>query len=135
MRQHCQHSFIYPLCCELFGHVDSRDSIDVPHQQNTSSSSSQEDGLLLLLLLHLLQVSIFPLEMGWDGMLKIDNCLCGRIVAKEAPANILFEDDRFVVFPDISPAAKVHLLVITKVLFSILPKPGLIQLGFPNRST
>ena len=31
----------------------------------------------------------------------------------------MFEDDRFVVFPDISPAAKVHLLVITKVLFSL----------------
>ena len=28
----------------------------------------------------------------------------------------MFEDNRFVVFPDISPAAKVHLLVITKVL-------------------
>ena len=28
----------------------------------------------------------------------------------------MFEDDRFVVFPDISPAAKVHVLVITKVV-------------------
>ena len=96
--------FIHCAAGELFGHVDSRDSIDVPHQQNTSSSSSQED----VLLLRLLQVGICP----------FDNYLCRRIVAKEAPANILFEDDRFVVFPDISPAAKVHLLVITKVLSS-----------------
>ena len=37
------------------------------------------------------------------------------------PSNILFEDDRFVVFPDISPAARVHLLVITKVAFKCFP--------------
>ena len=33
----------------------------------------------------------------------------------------MFEDDRFVVFPDISPAARVHLLVITKVAFKCFP--------------
>merc|ERR1719420_1403547 len=42
------------------------------------------------------------------------SCIFCKIIAKESPAKILFEDDRFVVFPDISPAAKVHLLVITK---------------------
>ena len=61
--------------------------------------------------MHLLQVGIFPRLTDQQQFLVLY-----RIVAKEAPANILFEDDRFVVFPDISPAAKVHLLVITKVL-------------------
>ena len=53
---------------ELFGHVDSRDTIDVPRQQNSSSSSSQEDGLLLLF--YLLQVGIFPLGMIWDRLMS-----------------------------------------------------------------
>jgi len=47
-------------------------------------------------------------------MASSSSCIFCKIVAKEAPANILFEDDRFVVFPDIRPASKVHLLVITK---------------------
>ena len=42
----------------------------------------------------------------------------------------MFEDDRFVVFPDISPAAKVHLLVITKVLFPLFFKICFNSTGF-----
>merc|ERR1712215_391723 len=42
------------------------------------------------------------------------NCIFCKIVNKEAPSNILHEDERFVVFPDISPAAKNHLLLIPK---------------------
>ena len=59
---------------------------------------------------------IFCKSVSFPSTMDIGNSLYGRIVSKEAPANILFEDDRFVVFPDIRPAAKVHLLVITKVL-------------------
>jgi histidine triad (HIT) family protein len=37
-----------------------------------------------------------------------------KIIAKSIPANIEFEDDRYIAVHDISPAAPVHLLVIPK---------------------
>lgn len=38
----------------------------------------------------------------------------GKIAAKEIPVEILAETDRVIAFPDISPQAPVHLLVIPK---------------------
>lgn len=37
-----------------------------------------------------------------------------RIVRRELPANIAFEDERFIVIHDIAPKAALHLLVIPK---------------------
>lgn len=37
-----------------------------------------------------------------------------KIIRREIPADIVFEDDRALVFRDISPEAPVHLLVIPK---------------------
>ena len=37
-----------------------------------------------------------------------------KIIDKEIPANIVYEDDEFLAFDDIKPAAKVHVLVIPK---------------------
>ena len=37
-----------------------------------------------------------------------------KIIDKEIPANIVYEDDDFLAFHDINPAAKVHVLVIPK---------------------
>jgi histidine triad (HIT) family protein len=37
-----------------------------------------------------------------------------RIVAREIPAEILYEDDRIIAFTDIAPKAPVHLLVVPK---------------------
>jgi histidine triad (HIT) family protein len=37
-----------------------------------------------------------------------------RIIKKEIPAKIIFEDDWYIVIEDIKPAAPVHLLIITK---------------------
>jgi len=37
-----------------------------------------------------------------------------RIVAREIPADILYEDDRIIAFTDIAPKAPVHLLVVPK---------------------
>lgn len=37
-----------------------------------------------------------------------------RIIAKEIPANIVYEDDRALAFRDINPVAATHLLVIPK---------------------
>lgn len=37
-----------------------------------------------------------------------------KIIDKEIPAKIVYEDDEFLAFHDINPAAKVHVLVIPK---------------------
>jgi len=37
-----------------------------------------------------------------------------KIIDKEIPANIVYEDDEFLAFHDINPVAKVHVLVIPK---------------------
>ena len=37
-----------------------------------------------------------------------------RIINREIPADIVFEDDRVIAFRDISPQAPVHLLVVPK---------------------
>jgi histidine triad (HIT) family protein len=41
-------------------------------------------------------------------------CLFCKIVRKEIPAKIVFEDDRTVAFEDLRPQAPVHLLVIPR---------------------
>lgn len=37
-----------------------------------------------------------------------------RIVAREIPADILFESDRIIAFRDVAPKAPIHLLVVPK---------------------
>ncbi len=39
------------------------------------------------------------------------NCIFCRIVAREIPANIVFQDDRITAFRDINPQAPVHIVV------------------------
>ena len=41
-------------------------------------------------------------------------CLFCKIVRKEIPAEIVFEDDDILAFPDIAPKAPTHVLVIPK---------------------
>ncbi|WDP92842.1 MAG: histidine triad nucleotide-binding protein [Desulfobacter sp.] len=43
-----------------------------------------------------------------------DDCLFCKIVNREVPSEFLFEDDDYVVFRDINPAAPVHLLIVPK---------------------
>ena len=44
-----------------------------------------------------------------------DPCIFCKIVAGQIPSNKAYEDDEFLAFHDINPAAPVHLLVIPKV--------------------
>lgn len=37
-----------------------------------------------------------------------------RIIAREIPADIVYEDDRFVAFHDIAPQAPVHIVLVPK---------------------
>ncbi len=48
------------------------------------------------------------------------DCLFCRIARKEAPAAVIFEDERMVAFEDIHPRAPVHTLIIPKEHFSSL---------------
>ncbi|MFT0545127.1 histidine triad nucleotide-binding protein [Allopusillimonas ginsengisoli] len=43
-----------------------------------------------------------------------DNCLFCKIARGEIPAKKVYEDDEFVAFHDINPAAPLHLLVVPK---------------------
>ncbi|MEF2964726.1 histidine triad nucleotide-binding protein [Paenibacillus sp. M1] len=44
----------------------------------------------------------------------MDNCLFCKIAEGTIPSNKVYEDDRFLVFHDIEPAAPTHVLIIPK---------------------
>jgi len=52
--------------------------------------------------------------------------LFSKIIARQIPAKIVHEDDRYIAIHDIAPAAPVHLLVIPKKPIATLndPEPG-----------
>ncbi len=52
------------------------------------------------------------------------DCLFCRILAREIPAEFIYEDESMVAIKDINPAAPVHLLIIPKVHISSLNEAG-----------
>lgn len=42
------------------------------------------------------------------------DCIFCKIIKKEIPADIVYEDDEIIAFKDIQPAAPIHILVIPK---------------------
>ena len=42
------------------------------------------------------------------------DCLFCKIITKEIKSNIVYESDDLIVFPDIHPAADLHLLIVPK---------------------
>ncbi|KPN72235.1 histidine triad nucleotide-binding protein [Neisseria sp. 83E34] len=48
------------------------------------------------------------------------DCIFCKIVDKQIPASVVYEDDEMLCFKDIQPAAPVHLLLIPKVHFDSL---------------
>ncbi len=48
------------------------------------------------------------------------NCVFCKIVAGEIPSQKVYEDDKMLVFRDIEPKAKVHLLAVAKDHFKLL---------------
>lgn len=49
-----------------------------------------------------------------EGGSSVDNCIFCQIAAKKKESKIVYEDEEFVAFPDIHPAAEHHYLVIPK---------------------
>lgn len=46
--------------------------------------------------------------------MKDDNCIFCKLANKDIPTNIIYEDDRFIVILDASPATKGHALILPK---------------------
>ena len=44
----------------------------------------------------------------------MDDCIFCKIIKKEIPSSIVYEDDEIIAFKDINPQAPVHILVIPK---------------------
>lgn len=42
------------------------------------------------------------------------DCLFCKIIRKELPADFKYESDKVVAFPDVSPSADVHILIVPK---------------------
>lgn len=45
----------------------------------------------------------------------MDNCIFCKIINKEIPSSVVYEDDKVLAFKDINPVAPVHILIIPKV--------------------
>ncbi|SSY79608.1 histidine triad nucleotide-binding protein [Alysiella crassa] len=50
----------------------------------------------------------------------MENCIFCKIIDKQIPSSIVYEDENMLCFKDINPAAPVHLLLIPKVHFDSL---------------
>lgn len=44
----------------------------------------------------------------------MDDCLFCKIISKELPGSVIYENENFLVVKDINPLAPIHLLIITK---------------------
>lgn len=42
------------------------------------------------------------------------DCIFCKIVNKEAPADIIYEDDKIIAFKDVNPYAPIHLLIVPR---------------------
>ncbi len=50
----------------------------------------------------------------------MENCIFCKIIAGEIPSAKVYEDDEIVIFKDIAPLAKIHLLCVPKEHFAYL---------------
>ncbi len=50
----------------------------------------------------------------------MDNCIFCKIINKEVPSKIVYEDEKVLAFNDINPRAPIHVLLISKEHFGTL---------------
>ena len=53
-----------------------------------------------------------------------DNCIFCKIIKGEIPSAKVYEDDAMLVFKDIEPKAKTHLLAVPKAHFALIKEAG-----------
>ncbi|MCR4409401.1 MAG: histidine triad nucleotide-binding protein [Candidatus Saccharicenans sp.] len=63
----------------------------------------------------------------------MSDCIFCKIVRKEIPARIVYEDDEFLAFDDIRPQAPVHTLIIPKKHLPSLKEAGPDEAGLLGR--
>jgi len=63
----------------------------------------------------------------------VEDCIFCKIVSKELPADLVFEDDELIAFNDISPQAPVHLLVVPKAHIATVNDLGEDHAGLVGR--
>ena len=44
----------------------------------------------------------------------MEDCVFCKIIKRDIPSNIVYEDDRVIAFYDVNPAAPIHILVVPK---------------------
>ena len=54
------------------------------------------------------------LSFGEGGTSEIDMTIFEKIIAREIPAKIIWEDDDAIAFHDVNPQAPVHVLIVPK---------------------
>lgn len=62
-------------------------------------------------------MGFFPLVASLLGVRmtkNMENCVFCKIIKREIPTEIVFEDENVIVFPDVHPSAPVHLLLVSK---------------------
>ena len=59
----------------------------------------------------------------------VEDCIFCKIIRKEIPANIVYENDFVIAFKDINPAAKIHIVLIPKKHIESLEKVELEKDG------
>ena len=57
----------------------------------------------------------------------MSDCLFCRIVKKEIPSQIVYENDQILIFKDINPVASTHLLAIPKLHVDNVADPRLLE--------
>lgn len=62
----------------------------------------------------------------------MEDCIFCRIVKKEIPATVVYEDPKVLAFRDIQPAAPTHILVIPKEHVDNIADPALLNKGLPE---
>jgi len=50
----------------------------------------------------------------------VEKCLFCRIISREIPSDVVYQDDEFLAFKDIHPQAPTHILIIPKTHFDSL---------------
>ena len=68
-------------------------------------------------------------DMGKMDVSLVENCIFCKIIRKEIPANVVYEDDMVIAFKDINPVAKIHIVVIPKKHIESLEKVELEKDG------